>query len=62
MLSEAQDAELWGKWKPAIRERGIDLHDDLAMLDVAMDLAEEMSIPLSVVWAAIQSWIAQGLV
>lgn len=62
MLSEAQDAELWARWKPAARERGIDLQDDMAMLDLAMDLSEEMSLPLSVVWAAIQGWIAQGLV
>ncbi|MDP5708515.1 DUF2857 domain-containing protein, partial [Pseudomonas aeruginosa] len=27
----------------------------------AMDLAEGMSLPLSVVWAAIRNWVDQGL-
>lgn len=32
-----------------------------SILDAAMDLAEGMSLPLSVVWAAIKKWIDQGL-
>ena len=33
-----------------------------AMLTLAMDLAEALSLPMSVIWAAIHSWIDQGLV
>ena len=62
VLSEAQDADLWARWRAAARERGVALEDDMAMLDVGMDLAQDMALPLSVVWAAIQGWIAQGLV
>ncbi|HEY8327072.1 MAG TPA: DUF2857 domain-containing protein [Rhodanobacter sp.] len=62
VLSEAQDTELWERWQPALRQRGTALNDDMAMLIVAMELAETMALPLSVIWAAIQDWIAQGLV
>jgi hypothetical protein len=41
--------------------RGIALDDEVAMLALTMDLAE-MSLPMSVIWAAIRNWIDQGLV
>lgn len=62
VLDEGQDAELWKRWKAATTERRIALGDDTAMLALAMDLAETMGLPMSVVWAAIRNWIDQGLV
>ncbi len=62
VLSEEQDTTLWGLWKPAIKERGIALNDDMAMLNLTLDLAEELALPASVIWAAIRGWIDQGLV
>ncbi len=41
--------------------RNVDLEDETSILDAAMDLAEGMSLPLSVVWAAIRNWVDQGL-
>ncbi len=62
VLSEEQDADLWERWKSAIEEREIAFDDDIAMLDLALDLADERSLPASVVWATIHSWIDQRLV
>ena len=62
VLNEAQDAALWERWKAGIAERHIALDDETAMLVLTMDLAEAMSLPMSVIWAAIRSWIDQGLV
>jgi len=61
VLDEAQDAVLWKHWKAGIAERGIGLDDDRPMLALVMDLAETMRLPVSVLWAAIRSWIDQGL-
>jgi hypothetical protein len=60
-LDEAQDANLWKHWKAAIEERQMALDDNAAMLMLAMDLAEALSLPMSVVWASICRWIDQGL-
>jgi hypothetical protein len=62
VLSEEQDTGLWGRWKPAVEQRGIALDDDMAMLDLTLDLAEELALPASVIWATIRGWIDQGLV
>jgi hypothetical protein len=62
VLDEAQDAALWQRWTTIRKERRIALDDETAMLGAAMDLAESMTLPMSVVWAAIRSWIEQGLV
>lgn len=62
VLDEQQETTLWEHWKPAIAERSIALKDETAMLALTMDLAEELSLPMSVIWAAIRSWIDQGLV
>jgi len=62
VLDETQDAALWKRWKAALDERSIALDDDAAMLTLAMDLAEALVLPMSVVWAAIRGWIDQGLV
>lgn len=61
-LSEEQDTELWERWKPAIDQRGIALDDDIAMLDLTLDLAESLALPACVIWATIHSWIDQRLV
>jgi len=56
VLGEQQDIELWHQWKTLTDERHIDMTDDAAMLPAAMDLAENMELPLAVVWASIKSW------
>lgn len=62
VLDEQPETTLWEHWKPAITDHGIALNDETAMLALTMDLAEEQSLPMSVIWAAIRSWIDQGLV
>lgn len=62
VLSEEQDVQLWEHWKPAIEQRGIAFNDDMTMLDLTLDLAEELGFPASVIWSAIHSWIEQDLV
>jgi hypothetical protein len=61
-LSEEQDTLLWQRWHPQLKARRIDLQDDAAMLDLALDLAQELTLPASVIWSTVQDWIAQGLV
>lgn len=61
-LDEAQDTELWRRWKPLRDQRQLDLADDAAMLQLALEVAEDMALPLSVVWATIQGWVEQKLV
>jgi len=56
VLDEQQDIELWHQWKALTDERQIDITDEVAMLSAAMDLAENMALPLAVVWAAIKNW------
>ena len=62
VLDEEQDTALWRHWQAGIVERGIALDDEVAMLTLTMDLAETLSLPMSVIWAAIRNWIDQGLV
>lgn len=60
VLTEAQDTALWERWQAGVRERGIRSDDDMTMLQLGLDLAEELSHPVAVVWAAIREWIKQG--
>ena len=62
VLSEQQDTDLLARWRPAVEQRGIALDDDVAMLDLTLDLAETLALPASVIWATIRSWIGQELV
>ena len=58
-LSEEQENQLWQAWKAAVAERGIALDDEMAMLALAMDLAEPLGASLTVVWATLRHWIAR---
>ncbi|WP_454868422.1 DUF2857 domain-containing protein [Pseudomonas farris] len=62
VLSEDQDTLLWQRWHPEFKARGITVDDDMAMLSLTLDLAEELTFPVSVIWAALHNWIDQGLV
>ena len=62
VLDEAQDTALWKQWKAGVTERGIARDDEMAMLALTMDLAEALTLPMSVIWSAIRNWIDQGLV
>lgn len=61
VLTEEQEAELWRRWKPLIAERDVPLGENTGMLSLAMDLAESLNVPLSVVWSSIRGWLDQGL-
>ena len=58
-LDEAQENQLWQAWKTAKAERAIAPDDEDARLELAMDLAESLDVPLAALWAAIQRWVAQ---
>ncbi|CAB5670061.1 Protein of uncharacterised function (DUF2857) [Delftia tsuruhatensis] len=62
VLDEQQDTLLWQRLKARSEEQTVSLDDDMVALEIAMDLAEDMALPLSVVWAAVKSWVAEGLV
>lgn len=62
VLSEDQDTLLWQRWHPEFKARGFTMDDDMAMLSLTLDLAEELTFPVSVIWAALHNWIDQGLV
>jgi hypothetical protein len=62
VLTEAQDIVLWEQWHPTLKQRGIALDNDRAMLELAAELAELLDLPMSVIWTTIRSWIDQGLV
>lgn len=57
VLTEAQDAALWIRWRDDVVQRDLDVRDTRTMLDVAMILAEAESVPLCVVWSVMRSWI-----
>ena len=62
MCRSVTDVALWERWQAGVAEGHVALTDDMAMLALTMDLAEALSLPMSVVWAAIRNWIDQGLV
>jgi hypothetical protein len=61
VLDETQDTDLWKRWKALAAERAVDTGDEVALLHAAMDLAEDIALPLAIVWGAIKSWADQGL-
>ncbi|HGX3311222.1 TPA: DUF2857 domain-containing protein [Pseudomonas aeruginosa] len=61
VLDEQQDADLWAQWKVLAKQCQVDTNDVVAVLGVAMDLAERMSLPLSVVWTTLMGWLDEGL-
>ncbi|AZF53218.1 hypothetical protein C4J85_2733 [Pseudomonas sp. R4-34-07] len=61
-LDEAQDTELFKRWKPLRDQRKVAVDDEAAMLQLALEVAEDLALPLSVVWATIQGWVEQNLV
>jgi hypothetical protein len=60
-LDEAEETELWRRWKDAVAGRGIALDDETAQLELAMRLAEGATATLSVIWHAMQGWIQREL-
>ena len=62
VLDETQDTELWQRWKVLTAQQPVGRTDEASLLAAAVDLAEGMALPLSVVWATIKSWVDQGLV
>ena len=59
VMTESQESALWEQWHSRMKAGGIMQHDHSAMLNVAMDLAEVHSLPLSVVWNATRDWNKQ---
>jgi hypothetical protein len=62
VLSEDQDTLLWNRWHPQFKAQKIAVDDDMAMLLLTLDLAQELTFPVSVIWATLHNWIDQGLV
>ncbi|MDC6705829.1 DUF2857 domain-containing protein, partial [Leclercia adecarboxylata] len=73
-FSEEMDAQLWYRWTHLMKEHQVELDDSLALLDVAMLVAEELNAPqgadstegtenlsLAIIWHRVQSWIRDGL-
>lgn len=73
-FSEQIDADLWYRWTHLMKEHQVDQADSIAMLDIAMLVAEEMQSPhsedadeaienlsLAIIWHRIQTWIKEGL-
>lgn len=71
-FSEEMDAHLWYRWTHLMEEHQVGLKDSIALLDIAMLVAEELNVPhdthdpadslsLAVIWSRIQDWIKQGL-
>lgn len=61
VLDESQETLLWRHWKREFTKRRIVLKDRLKILMLSLDLAEEMEIPVSVIWATVNNWIDEGL-
>lgn len=61
VLTEAQDRAVWEHCQPRLKAQGIDHHDDMAMLNLCMDAADALQLPMAVVWGVTQGWITQGL-
>ena len=63
-LSEDQDHHIWHRWTKLMDEHQVDLKESMAMLAVAMLVAEELStdgLTLAQIWSRITQWIEQGL-
>ena len=73
-FSEQTDADLWYRWTHLMKEHQVDQADSIAMLDIAMLVAEEMKSPhsedadeameslsLAIIWHRIKNWIKEGL-
>jgi len=73
-FSEEMDAHLWYRWTHLMKEHQVELDDSIAVLDIAMLVAEELqnpdendpeggaeSLSLAIIWHRIQGWIREGL-
>lgn len=74
-FSEEMDTQLWYRWTDLMKEHQVELNDTVALLNVAMLVAEELNAPqenladdgltdslnLAVIWNRIQNWIREGL-
>ncbi|APC20301.1 hypothetical protein BME99_05675 [Pseudomonas protegens] len=72
-FGEELDSHLWYRWKHLMDENQVEVNDSLAMLDIAMMVAEELNSPqeesnedieslsLAIIWNRIQTWINEGL-
>lgn len=63
-LTEDQDHHLWYRWTKLMEEHEVKISDSLAMLDIAMLVAEELltdGLTLAQVWSRITYWVEHGL-
>jgi hypothetical protein len=56
-LSDEESSELWRRCSTTVRQEHIDPQDKPAMLRMAADMAEQMTLPLAVIWNALRDWI-----
>ncbi|MDR3352469.1 MAG: DUF2857 domain-containing protein [Zoogloeaceae bacterium] len=57
VLSDEESSELWRRCSTTVRQERIDPQDKKAILRMAADMAEEMRLPLAVIWNALCDWI-----
>ncbi|WP_313452912.1 DUF2857 domain-containing protein [Pseudomonas rhodesiae] len=73
-FSEELDTRLWYRWSQLMKDNQVDIQDTVALLDIAMMVAEELNDPqehaaddatenlsLAVIWHRVQTWIKEGL-
>ncbi|MBC2658133.1 DUF2857 domain-containing protein [Pseudomonas sp. MSSRFD41] len=59
-VSEDQEHQIWYRWTNLMKQNQVSLEDSLAMLDIAMLVAEELiadGLTLAQIWSFITHWI-----
>jgi hypothetical protein len=57
VLSSEESAELWRGCTAHLQHSGMDTADERALLMMAADMAEDMNLPVSVIWGTIVDWV-----
>jgi hypothetical protein len=57
VLTEAEEVAVWERCSQAVKERGIDPHDEAALLALGMEIAEGTGHALVLVWNVMREWI-----
>jgi hypothetical protein len=59
VLSDDESADLWHRCSATVQRENIDPQDKKAMLRMATDMAEQMELPISVIWSTISTWVEE---
>jgi len=58
-VTEAQNHELWHKWKAKIEQYQLDQDNLVDMAKVCMILAKTSDIPMAMIWGAMKKWMEE---